>query len=362
MQLLKNGSSLNKNFAGTWHRFWPRVETSGVRPFEDKEWMPAALDKVGTIIRQSLQTVIVNEGYEFTDLYFSSGKMLRPQFLLRCFQVSKRPLDHRVLTMAAVVEMAHLATLCHDDALDSSVLRRNLPSLFMKMGTRGSILAGDYVLCRALNLVAGHGDMNLLKIFADSLGFVFEGEFLQNQLRNTLEISTRCYLKIVDQKTGALFGAACRMGAYLGGTDRQTTAILSECGQVVGTSYQIIDDYLDYISPTSVLGKPAGSDFREGTATLPLLSVWRDCSPNERQFLAEAFGKKSRGTKIHKRVVGILRKAGGFAKTRQKIELYRERALVLVRSLGPEYSRSGLEEIIRTCLWNRVDDCANEVV
>jgi octaprenyl-diphosphate synthase len=190
-----------------------------------------------------------------------------------------------VVTLAAVVEMMHVATLIHDDIVDHSAMRRGRPSASARWGSDVSVLVGDFLYSRAIQILVADGDMRILQAFADATVCMTEGEVLQLQLLRELKISQGDYLRIVTGKTAALMSAAARVGALVGGAPIPTVEALAAFGLNLGIGFQLVDDALDYVAREERLGKPVGSDFREGKITYPVIHIMRTASLADRAVL-----------------------------------------------------------------------------
>jgi geranylgeranyl pyrophosphate synthase len=214
----------------------------------------------------------------------SGGKRVRPALAL--LAGSFYPTDGRKLvSLAASVEMLHTATLVHDDLIDGAMVRRGNDTLNARWSTGATVLMGDYLFARAAALAAESDDVEVMAIFSDTLMTICSGELRQIFDRHSLprvddEAAWQGALARYDQrihaKTASLFRAATEAAAVLGGAPPEERAALGEYGRLLGTAFQIVDDVLDFEGNESVLGKPVGSDLREGIVTLPVLYFLRE--------------------------------------------------------------------------------------
>lgn len=215
----------------------------------------------------------------------SGGKRIRPALLLLAARASGSDQRDRAVTLAAVAEMMHAATLIHDDIVDHSAMRRGRPSANARWGSDVSVLVGDFLYSRAIQILVANGDLRILQAFADATVCMTEGEVLQLQLLRDLKISEADYLRIVTGKTAALMSAAARAGALVAGAPMPTVEALAAFGLNLGIGFQLVDDALDYVAREERLGKPVGSDFREGKITYPVIHVMRTASLADRAVL-----------------------------------------------------------------------------
>jgi len=213
-----------------------------------------------------------------------TGKFLRPALTILCSKIENKDSPGAV-KLAAAIELIHTATLVHDDIIDDSELRRNLPSIYSKWGAEISIVSGDYLYAKAFLILAGLGDTWISQAFAACAHVICEGEMKQIEKRKSFLMSEEQYLKIIHQKTAALFQAACMGGAYLSGTPKESIENLGNYGFNLGMAFQIVDDCLDLIGETESLGKATGLDIYKNDVTLPLLYLFHGLGESERATL-----------------------------------------------------------------------------
>jgi octaprenyl-diphosphate synthase len=218
----------------------------------------------------------------------AGGKRLRPALTI----LTARALGYRgddFLPLACSLEFLHSATLLHDDILDGARLRRGRQSAHTLFGTTHTILVGDALLALANRLVAEYGVPDLTRHLSEALLRTATGEIQEiAHLRDT-DLAIATYYEIITGKTAFLIQAACRCGAVFAGASEDLEEAAADYGLSLGIAFQLVDDALDYTSPSSVSGKPAASDLKEGKVTLPLLLYLADLDPQERRRLAEDF-------------------------------------------------------------------------
>lgn len=224
----------------------------------------------------------------------SGGKRIRPALLLLAARACGATQTARIVTLASVAEVMHAASLIHDDIVDHSEMRRGRPSAAARWGPDVSVLVGDFLYSRAIQILVNDGDMRILQSFADATLAMTEGEVLQLQLLHDLKIGEGNYLQIVRGKTAALMSASCRAGALVADAPERTADALGAFGLNLGIAFQLVDDALDYTACETHLGKPVGSDFREGKVTYPIIHVMRTASLEDRTVL-ERFPSRVRG-------------------------------------------------------------------
>ncbi len=239
------------------------------------------------------------------------GKMLRAQLLLLSASLYSSGDGERTIMMAVVIEMIHMATLCHDDVIDKGTMRRLRLTLRAIKGNKASILMGDYILARALHLVSLYGDIKLLQAISQAAGSIFEGELMQQTNRGLLGLSENEYMEVIRRKTGCLFALASQLGAMLGCAPETDAVHLAAFGLLVGTAFQMVDDCLDYTSEIGKFGKRIGLDFFNGIITLPLIKAYKNATAEERRLVTRYFGHGVSKEAALPRIVEIVRRRGG---------------------------------------------------
>jgi len=220
------------------------------------------------------------------------GKQLRPMLVCLSGEAAGGLNDSHV-SVAAIIEMVHLATLVHDDIIDLAALRRGRPTLAAKWGNKISVLLGDCLFAKSLKLAASFPTPEICRAVASATDTVCEGEILQTQARGNFDLSQQHYFKVLTMKTAELFALSCDLGAFLadgqgkktngnGATHAKYREALRQYGLSLGTAYQLYDDCLDLFGSEKVAGKTVGADLTEGKMTLPLLIV-RDKAPHADQ-------------------------------------------------------------------------------
>jgi geranylgeranyl pyrophosphate synthase len=200
----------------------------------------------------------------------TGGKRLRSALVILVGQMLESPIVP-FYRLAAGVDMLHAATLVHDDLVDDSPRRRGQQALHTVWPTGATVLAGDYLMARSASLIADLGDPKLLKVFTEALCTICSGEIKQMMITRGRHRHAQDYYRGIEAKTASLFAAATEMAGLLaGGTEVHVTA-LRRFGREFGMAFQIMDDILDFVGDEARLGKPAGSDLRQGLVTLPVL-------------------------------------------------------------------------------------------
>jgi octaprenyl-diphosphate synthase len=245
------------------------------------------MQAVNALIHKRLRSevALVNQlGYYIVN---SGGKRLRPLLLLlSAHAFNYQGIYH--LTLAAIVEFIHTATLLHDDVVDASELRRGQRTANYVWGNEASVLVGDFLYSRAFQMMVEVKNMRVMEILSAATNIIAEGEVLQ--LLNCHEPSTTeaQYLQVIRSKTAKLFEAAAQLGAIISEQPNQYEQAMAIYGIHLGTAFQLIDDVLDYSAKSEAIGKNVGDDLAEGKPTLPLIHALQQGTPAQQHVLREA--------------------------------------------------------------------------
>ncbi|MGH9397664.1 MAG: polyprenyl synthetase family protein [Terriglobia bacterium] len=218
-------------------------------------------------------------------LQFSGGKRLRPALVLLSSKLCGYE-GSAAIRLGAVVELIHTATLIHDDVIDEAETRRGRASTNSRWGNHTSVLAGDWLYMQAFSIALTWRNFRILDLLISLTREMVEGELLQmNQLKQ-IGLMEADYLELCDRKTACLFSACLRLGSMLGDSTEDLELKLGSYGTNLGLAFQVIDDLLDFTSSEETLGKPIGSDLREGKITLPLIYLLAKCTSAEKAKIA----------------------------------------------------------------------------
>ncbi|MGS0764137.1 polyprenyl synthetase family protein [Syntrophomonas curvata] len=204
----------------------------------------------------------------------AGGKRLRPAFALLAAKLYQDELDE-VIPAAVALELIHMATLVHDDVIDDSSIRRGTETVKSAWGNRVSIYAGNYIFARALSLISAYQRSDLLDVLARASMKICEGEIIQMLSCYNVNLGLKNYLRRIERKTALLISVSCELGAMISNAPAPEIMALRKYGYYLGMGFQITDDILDIVADEKMLGKPTGSDIRQGVITLPSLYALR---------------------------------------------------------------------------------------
>jgi octaprenyl-diphosphate synthase len=303
----------------------------------------ARLDQVVEEIRRIVVTdfALIEQVNEY--LLRVRGKLFRPTLLLVSSEV-RGTSEPRAVTLGAVVELVHLATLVHDDAVDHSVLRRGLPTVNALWTRQIAIIMGDYLYSRAVTELAQLGDLEAVRVLARAANEMSMGEMRQLVSYDALEFSESDYFQLIAAKTASLMSAACELGALAGAAAARGP--LARFGHHLGMAFQIADDLLDYTGSEAVTGKPSGHDLRERKVTLPLVGALPRAGEAEVREIRTFFTRVDPTDEEIARIVEIVDARGGLDYARERASEYAERAEAELEELGGGGAVDSLREAV----------------
>jgi octaprenyl-diphosphate synthase len=258
-------------------------------------------------------------------LQVSGGKRLRPALLLLSSKMCGCE-GPSVIRLGAVVELIHTATLVHDDVIDGADTRRGRPSTNSRWGNHMSVLAGDWLYMQAFNIAVVERNFKILDLLIGLTQEMVEGELLQLTRLRKLDLSEDEYFELSYRKTACLFSACLRLGAMLGRQNEEVEMKLGEYGIHLGLAFQLVDDLLDFTSSEEKLGKPIGSDLREGKVTLPLIYLLRRCRPEEAENVRHVLEDGGFDAESFKDILGLVNRYGALHAARAKARELAEKA------------------------------------
>lgn len=280
-------------------------------------------------------------------LLLMKGKMFRPTLVLLASAVDGRP-EPRATTLAAILELVHLATLVHDDSVDHSALRRGMPTVNSLFSHQVSVIMGDFLYSRAVVELVRARDLEVLRVLSDATNAMTVGEMRQLTALDALGFTEEDYEALIRSKTASLLSAACEIGALAGARARR--AALARYGEQLGMAFQVADDLLDYTSDVHITGKPSGLDLREHKVTLPLIAALRTMSAVERRDVDALFDTAEPHDEQIGRVIEIVTDRGGLNYARRRGDEYAREAAMALSDLPDTPARGALHDAIAYAL------------
>jgi octaprenyl-diphosphate synthase len=276
-------------------------------------------------------------------LLWSRGKLFRPTLLLLSNMVGGRA-NPRAVTLAAVVELVHLATLVHDDAVDHSVLRRGMPTVNALWNHQTAVIMGDYLYSRSITELARFSRVDFIDVLSRAANEMSVGELRQLASHDALRFTEEDYARLIASKTASLMSATCELGAAAG--DESQRPPLARYGHALGMAFQIADDLLDYTEATAVMGKPSGQDLREHKVTLPLIHALTAMDGRARREVEHFFVDPVTSDDGIARIIELVQEHGGIDYAYRKAGEYGEQAAEALVGLPENEATEALREAV----------------
>ncbi len=271
----------------------------------------------------------------------SGGKRIRPALVLLISRMLGYSGD-RDVRYGAVIELIHTATLLHDDIIDGSDLRRGKPTANRRWSNETTVLVGDWLYSRSMDLCLENGDVDVMRRLNAATLRMTEGEILSASVRGRVDVSEAAYLDITQRKTAELFAAACCLPALFEPPLNRFEDHLHRFGINLGLCFQLIDDVLDFTSARGELGKPVMADLREGRATLPIILMLGKVDRKTRDQVAEVARTRAFGTLSEEDFLDRIRQSGVLDEVRQRAASLADQAVEVARFLPETPERDAL--------------------
>lgn len=256
----------------------------------------------------------------------AGGKRLRPLALLlaaKALSVSessgserdKLEVPEHAITLAAIIEFIHTATLLHDDVVDESELRRGRETANEVFGNAASVLVGDYLYSRSFQMMVKVKNIDVMALLSKTTNLIAEGEVMQLLNCGSADTTEAQYLETIQSKTAILFAAATQLSALITEQPDKVQAQMYQYGLHLGTAFQLVDDVLDYTAEATTMGKNVGDDLAEGKPTLPLIHSISYSSKADQTTLIDAIENGNRDNL--EAVLSIIKSTGSLDYTSQ---------------------------------------------
>ncbi len=287
-------------------------------------------------VERALQAAAASEVHPVDALaqhvLLAGGKRLRPAtVILTARALSRDPDPDRLVRVASAMELVHTATLVHDDVVDNTSIRRGAATANAVFGNGVAVISGDFLLARAVSMLAREPDTRLIRTVADVTVDMSEGEVQELVTTGEPKLTEEAYFCLIQKKTASFIEGCCRCGAIVAGSDALREKAVSDYGLHIGMAFQLADDLLDYVGDPAKTGKAVGTDLREGRATLPFLYGLRRASDGARERLLSSFANPSLREATISTVIRTLDALGAFTHARSVAVEHAEEAK---RALG----------------------------
>lgn len=276
-------------------------------------------------------------------LLSSGGKRIRPAVALLTGEMLGGD-PERLVTLAAAIELLHTATLVHDDLIDGALFRRGKATINARWTPAATVLTGDFIFSVAATLAAETRSIEAMRMFAETLTTIVNGEITQLfSSRGSLDRAN--YYQRIYAKTASLFELSTTAAALLSPVDAETVKLAGKFGHSIGMAFQIIDDILDFTGDESTVGKPLGSDLRQGLVTLPVF-YYMEQHPDDPDIARITLGEGVKEEAVIRLVDGV-RCCGGIEGALAEARAFVEEGLEALRKLPVCIQRQALEDLAR---------------
>jgi geranylgeranyl pyrophosphate synthase len=245
----------------------------------------------------------------------AGGKRIRPLVTLLSFQALGGKDIRQAIDLAAALELIHSATLIHDDINDGGEIRRGRLAAYKKFGLQNALVTGDFLFVKAFG-IGGKFDSDIVELTANACAALAEGEIRQQRHAFDSTVSRDDYLDIIQRKTALPMMAGAKIAGLIAGARLEHIEAVGDFGLNLGIAFQIVDDILDVIGDGARLGKPAGTDVREGNVTLVAIHALNDGSSIDVRALARLIQKRRKAEPEVRRTLSLLRESGAIEKAR----------------------------------------------
>ncbi|WP_054949603.1 heptaprenyl diphosphate synthase component II [Numidum massiliense] len=273
----------------------------------------------------------------------AGGKRIRPVFVLLAGKFGNYSLE-RLKLVAAPLELIHMATLVHDDVIDDAETRRGRKTVRAEWDNRIAMYTGDYIFARSLKMIAHLPDPKIHRALSNVVVQVCEGEIEQIRDFYNWQQNLRNYLRRIKRKTALLIAVSCELGAMVSEAQPQDVRALRDFGYYVGMAFQVIDDILDFTGTEKQLGKPAGSDLRQGNITLPVLYLLAHADEATRQPIINYIQSEGAAHPAEE-IVQLIKESEGITFAQSLADKYLNKGLHALYKLPHNEARDALEQL-----------------
>lgn len=276
-------------------------------------------------------------------LFEAGGKRVRPAIVLLVSRATMldRDITPRHRRLAEITEMIHTASLVHDDVVDEAELRRSVPTVNSLFDNRVAVLAGDFLFAQSSWYLANLDNLEVVKLLSEVIRDFAEGEIQQGINRFDTSISLEAYLEKSYYKTASLIANSAKAAGVLSEQSAEVNHHLYNYGRNLGLAFQIVDDILDFTSPTEVLGKPSGSDLISGNITAPALFALEE-NPYIEVLIEREFSQEGDIEKA----LDLIHSSQGIPRSKELASQYGQSALKHLECLASSPSKDVLIELV----------------
>ncbi|MBS7642174.1 polyprenyl synthetase family protein [Candidatus Bathyarchaeota archaeon] len=288
-------------------------------------------------------------------LFRAGGKRVRPFLTMKsCEAVGGDP--YISIPFASAIEILHTFTLIHDDIMDESDTRRGVPTVHTIWGIPQAITSGDYLFAKVFQAICRFKDIEkvgydkitkIAAMIAEAMIDIAKGQTLDMLLQSRMDVSEEECLEMIRLKTARLFQVSAEIGALIGRCSSEEFEALSRYGLKAGLAFQIVDDILGLIGSEEELGKPVGSDLREGKKTLIIVYSLKNLPPKSKGIVTRVLGRRDASDSDVRRAIDTLIRYGCIDYARSIALKFRDEAIEAISRIKPSPSKRSLEELAK---------------
>ena len=302
------------------------------------------LSEIEAALTENLKPYLPMVSHVAKYIMFSGGKRIRPLLMILSARLCGYNGNYDK-TLSVVFEYLHAATLLHDDVVDDADVRRGNPVAHSIWGTPATVLVGDFLLARSIAIAAETDSVPIIDVLADTTAQMSEGEIHQLLHKGDLSVSETDYMEVISKKTAYLIRAACQVGALLAEAQEEQVQALAEYGYQLGIAFQMADDLLDYTADTKVIGKPVGTDLKEGKLTMPIIYALNRATGEDRRRLEIIIQDPDIREEDFEAVLELIKKYDGVEYTRERAQEHIEKAKACLKIFSASNPRTLLEQL-----------------
>jgi len=302
------------------------------------------ITRVESLMRQQAQTYHPDVQAALEHLILSGGKRVRPAVTILTGQMLGAD-PQRLITLASAIELLHTATLVHDDLIDGALLRRGNPTLNAHWSAGATVLTGDFIFARAAELAAATESVAVMKLFSRTLTVIVNGEITQLFTSHCLA-NRKAYYERIYAKTASLFETSSTAASMISPVSPEITAMVGKYGYQIGMAFQIIDDILDFTATEATLGKPIGSDLRQGIVTLPAI-YYAENHPTDASAQKLIDGACIEDEKTLSNLVNSIRNSEPIHQAHDEARRFVEEGITALEQLPPSPEHDALVEMAK---------------
>ncbi len=273
----------------------------------------------------------------------SGGKRIRPLITTLAARALGYQQDKHI-TLAAIIEFIHTATLLHDDVVDESMKRRGRDTANALFGNQASVLVGDFLYTRSFQMMVSLERMQIMQVLSNATNVIAEGEVMQLMNCNNPDTTENVYMDVIYSKTAKLFEAATQLAAVIADQNHQIETAMADYGRYLGTAFQLMDDWLDYAGDADALGKNIGDDLAEGKPTLPLIHAMAHGTQEQVSLIRKVI-EEGNGLDQLESVLAIIKQTQSLDYTYQQAEKHAQMAVDALAVLPDSDYKSALASL-----------------